>query len=77
MTRSKTPDLIEAEAALVTSGIALQTQSLALLLAEMQALSDLFASPALGRIKPADPADPSVRARAEAETEAGFDNMPV
>lgn len=74
MTHAKTPDLTEAEVALVASGIALQTQSMALLLAEMQALSDLFTSPIHGRT---EPADPDALLREEAETEAGFDNMPV
>ena len=73
-TRESDSDLIEAEAALAATGGSLRAQSMALLLAEMQALSGLFAGPALDRI---DHRSPEEELRHEAETEAGFDNMPV
>lgn len=63
----KTPtaaDLIRQEAELVDAGIRLQGQGLDLLLAEMRALAALIP----GNTSP----HPT-----EAETEAGFDNMPV
>jgi hypothetical protein len=59
-------DLIRKEAALLDSGLKLQSQCLDLLLAEMQALA---------RVIPAAAAVPDTRT--DAETEAGFDNMPV
>lgn len=64
----KTPtaaDLIRDEEDLLKAGIALQGEGLRLLLAEMQALATMIPAG-----KPQGPHD-------EAETEAGFDNMPV
>jgi hypothetical protein len=65
MTRGTPPDLKGQEVDLIESGLQLQSQGLALLLAEMRALAGLMP----GAIVPA--------ARTEAETEAAFDNMPV
>jgi hypothetical protein len=57
-------DLIRKEAELLETGIKLQGQGLELLLAEMRALAAMI------------PGAP-VHHPTEAETEAGFDNMPV
>jgi hypothetical protein len=59
-------DLLRKEAALLDSGLKLQSQCLDLLLAEMQALAQVI---------PAAAAVPGPKT--DAETEAGFDNMPV
>ena len=64
MTARKPTDLIQVEADLLAVGIELQHQGLDLLLAEMRALSALL--PGESTPLPAD-----------AEVEAGFDNMPV
>jgi hypothetical protein len=72
MTKDTPADLVAKEAALIETGLALQSQGLDLLLAEMHALASLMT----GAV--ADPkADPTAEAEAEAATEAGFDNMPV
>jgi hypothetical protein len=69
--KKNTPvDLIRQEADLVETGLQIQSQGLSLLLAEMQALAGLIP----GAVAPASG---KTRAEAEAETEAGFDNMPV
>jgi hypothetical protein len=70
MTKDTSNDLIRKEAELVETGLALQAQGLDLLLAEMQALAGLMAL----TTKPKPAVD---EAASEAETEAGFDNMPV
>lgn len=64
MTGVAPKDLLRQEAAFLTSGLALQHQGLSLLLAEMEALAALI------------PGNHS-HAPTEAETEAGFDNLPV
>lgn len=64
MTARKPDDADRDEADLVAAGIALQQQSLELLLAEMRALATLM--PGTETHQPTD-----------AEIEAGFDNMPV
>ena len=65
MTEATTADLIRDEAELLQAGIALQAQGLRLLLAEMEALAAML------------PVTPPPTPASEAETEAGFDNMPV
>jgi hypothetical protein len=70
MTKDASNDLIRKEAELVESGLALQAQGLDLLLAEMQALAGLMALTT-------KPKSAGHEAASEAETEAGFDNMPV
>ena len=65
MTRGSPADLIRHEADLIESGLRLQSQGLELLLAEMRALAGLMP----GISPPA--------AKSDAETEAGFDNLPV
>lgn len=70
MTKDTSNDLIRKEAELIETGVALQAQGLDLLLAEMQALAGMMAL----TTKPKSAAD---EAASEAETEAGFDNMPV
>ena len=70
MTKDTSNDLIRKETELVETGLALQAQGLDLLLAEMQALAGLMAL----TTKPKSAGD---EAASEAETEAGFDNMPV
>jgi hypothetical protein len=73
MTRKEPTDLVGKEAELIESGLAFQSQGLELLLAEMHALASLMTgSPASG-VAP----DTKTAADSEAETEAGFDNMPV
>ena len=62
MTNAK--DLLQSEADLLKAGIAVEEQGLKLLLAEMQALTTLI--PGRSATLPTD-----------AETEEGFDNMPV
>lgn len=64
MTKGDPMDLIQVETDLIKAGIALEEQGLKLLLAEMQALASLI--PGQTATLPT-----------EAETEAGFDNMPV
>jgi hypothetical protein len=59
-------DLIRQEVALVESGVELQSQGLALLLAEMQALAGMISASAV-----------PYETKSDAETEADFDNMPV
>lgn len=66
MTGKKSEDLRQTEAELISAGIALQEQGLALLLAEIQALKGVIT----GSVPLAEP-------RTDAETEADFDNMPV
>jgi len=66
MTGKKSEDQLQTEAELISTGIALQEQGLALLLAEMQALKGVIT----GSVPLAEP-------RTDAETEADFDNMPV
>ncbi|MFC3087599.1 hypothetical protein [Tabrizicola soli] len=66
MTGKTSEDLVQAEAELLSAGIALQEQGLALLLAEMQALKGVMS----GSVPLAEP-------KTDAETEADFDNMPV
>ena len=66
MTDKKTDGILAAEAELIAAGSALQEQGLALLLAEMQALKGMMTA-----------ATPKQEPPSEAETEAGFDNMPV
>jgi hypothetical protein len=73
MTKEDPNDLVRKEAELIESGLALQSQSLDLLLAEMHALASLMT----GSTAPGPVTDPKTEAEAEAETEAGFDNMPV
>lgn len=57
-------DLIQVETDLMKAGLALEEQGLKMLLAEMQALTTLI------------PGQPTALPT-EAETEDGFDNMPV
>lgn len=66
MTDQKTDELLKKEAELIDAGVALQEQGLALLLAEMQALKGMMTA-----------VTPEHEPPTEAETEAGFDNMPV
>jgi hypothetical protein len=63
-------NLIRQEVELIESGLQMQSQGLELLLAEMRALAGLIpgATP---------PVDARTAAETDAETEAGFDNMPV
>ncbi len=70
MTKGTPADLIRQEADLIEAGMQMQSQGLSLLLAEMQALAGMM---------PGAVAPPSEKtdAETEAETEAGFDNMPV
>lgn len=64
--KSPTPaDLIRQEADLIEAGLKLQGQGLDLLLAEMRALASMI------------PGGEASGHPTEAETEAGFDNMPV
>ncbi len=65
-------DLIRQEAELIEAGLALQTDGLRLLLAEMQGLAAL-----IPQVTPVHAPDASQNAPTEAEIEAGFDNMPV
>ncbi len=64
MTMTNSKDLLQAEADLLKSGLALEEQGLRLLFAEMQALTTLIP----GQI---------TTLPTEAEVEEGFDNMPV
>ncbi|WP_135449100.1 hypothetical protein [Tabrizicola caldifontis] len=64
-----TEDLIRKEAELLQAGIELQGQNLELLLAEMQALAALMPGAKVPGTQLHHPT--------EAETEEGFDNMPV
>jgi hypothetical protein len=73
MTKEDPTDPIGKEAELIETGLALQSQGLELLLAEMHALASLMT----GSTAPSSATDPKTAAEAEAETEAGFDNMPV
>jgi hypothetical protein len=59
--------LLQDEADLITAGVALQTEGLKLLLAEMQALAALLPHGLPGPTAP----------ETSAEIEEGFDNMPV
>ena len=72
MTTPAPKTLIEQEADLLETGLALQQEGLRLLLAEMSALATLM--PGAGN---AAPADPDAEARTDAEVEASFDNMPI
>lgn len=63
-------DLMRQEAELIETGLEMQSQGLSLLLAEMHALAGLMPT-ALA------PETGKTVAETEAETEAGFDNMPV
>jgi hypothetical protein len=70
MTKAKPADLIHQEADLIETGLQMQAQGLELLLAEMRALAGVFSA--------TDPLqEPKSDAAAAAETEEGFDNMPV
>lgn len=64
MTEIDPMDLIKVETDLIKAGLALEEQALKLLLAEMQALTALIPGQA-------------TKLPSEAETEEGFDNMPV
>lgn len=66
MTKTPMEKLVETETELVAATVALQEQGLEVLLAEMQALKGMMS----GAVPRATPAT-------DAETEAGFDNMPV
>jgi hypothetical protein len=68
MTKARPADLIHPEPSLIESGLQLQVQGLELLLAEMRALTGMLAATAALQ-------EPTPQA--EAETEAGYDNMPV
>jgi hypothetical protein len=68
MSDRTTANLIQAEAALVESGLSLQSEGLKLLLAEMQALAALL---------PAAVPPKSTAANIDAQIEADQDNMPV
>ena len=72
MTTPVSKTLIEQEADLLETGLALQQDGLRLLLAEMSALATLMPGS-----EATPPADPEAAARTEAEVEAGFDNMPI
>lgn len=61
-------DLIRQEADLIKAGVALQTEGLKMLLAEMQALAILL---------PHGPSSPATKEQTSSEIEDGFDNMPV
>ncbi len=65
-------DLIRQEVDLIEAGLALQTDGLRLLLAEMQGLAAL-----IPHVTPADAPDAETEAKSEAEIEAAFDNMPI
>jgi hypothetical protein len=70
MTKGTRADPMRQDADLIETGVQMQSQGLSLLLAEMQALAGMMPgafAPATGK----------TLAEAEAETEAGFDNMPV
>ena len=73
MTQPAKEDLIHQETALLDAGIALQSEGLKLLLAEMHALAALMS----GVDASAQPASPGDAAEVDAAVEAGFDNMPV
>jgi hypothetical protein len=73
MTKKEPADLVAQEAELIEAGLALQSQGLELLLAEMHALAGLMT----GSSVPTAATDAKTAAETEAETEAGFDNMPV
>lgn len=64
MTKIDPMDLIQAETDLMKAGLALEEQRLKLLLAEMRALTTLIPGQ-------------EIKLPTEAETEEGFDNMPV
>lgn len=64
MTRIDPMDMIQAETDLMKAGLTLEAQGLKLLLAEMQALTTLIPGQ-------------EIKLPTEAETEEGFDNMPV
>ena len=70
MTKGTPADLIRQEADLVETGLKMQSQGLSLLLAEMHALAGMMPGPFA-------PVAGKTLAETEAETEAGFDNMPV
>jgi hypothetical protein len=70
MTNGNPADLMRQEVDLIETGLRMQSQGLAVLLAEMRALAGLMP----GAVAPVDPTE---LARSEAATEAGFDNMPV
>lgn len=72
MTTPESKTLIEQEAELLETGLALQQEGLRLLLAEMTALATLMPWSEAAAL-----ADPAAVARTEAEVEAGFDNMPI
>ena len=65
MSRHDSNSLVQAEVALIATGLDLQAQAMSLLLAKMRALSEL-----LPGTTPHPP-------RADTEIEADFDNMPV
>lgn len=69
MKKSDPGDLVTREVELIEEGLALQSQGLELLLAEMSAVAGLMAGAAAQ--------GSASEASSEAETEAGFDNMPV
>jgi hypothetical protein len=70
MTKVKPTDLTHQEADLIETGLQMQAQGLELLLAEMRALAGVFAATDTDH-------EPKSDAATEAETEEGFDNMPV
>ncbi|WP_103256018.1 hypothetical protein [Tabrizicola aquatica] len=70
MTKTPMDKLVETETELVATTVALQEQGLELLLAEMHALKGMMTGAA-------PRATPATEAEIEAETEAGFDNMPI
>ncbi len=70
MTKAKPTDLIHQDADLIETGLQMQAQGLELLLAEMRALAGVLAATDTDH-------EPKSEAAAAAETEEGFDNMPV
>jgi len=76
MTTPTSKTLIEQEAELLETGLALQQEGLRLLLAEMTALATLIPGAEV-MAEVLAPVDPEAAARTEAEVEASFDNMPI
>lgn len=68
MNTRKVSDLVTQEAELLDAGLALQSQGLKLLLAEMRALAALM---------PVADQTGASTAETDEKVEAGFDNMPV
>ncbi len=65
MTPETPADLIRQELELIDQGVAMQTQGLQLLLAEMHALAAML------------PVAPAIEEKTEEEVEEGFDNLPI